>query len=115
MENILHTEQIPFLKTLSIVEGKWKLRILYELAYNPTLRYSELRRNLTPITHKMLSTQLKGLEMDNMIIRKEYPQIPTKVEYLLSEKGRSFLPVMKLMCECGHNHVVSDENKVMSE
>ncbi len=63
----------------------------------------------------MFSTQLKGLEMDNMIIRKEYPQIPPKVEYLLSEKGRSFLPVMKLMCECGRNHVVSDENEVMSE
>ena len=63
----------------------------------------------------MLSTQLKGLEMDNMIIRKEYPLIPPKVEYLLSEKGRSFLPVMKLMCEWGRNYVVSDENEVMSE
>lgn len=53
--------------------------------------------------------------MDNMIIRKEYPQIPPKVEYSLSEKRRSFLPVMKLMCEWGRNYVVSDENKVMSE
>ena len=63
----------------------------------------------------MLSTQLKGLEMDNMIIRKEYPQIPPKVEYLLSEKGRSFLPVMKLMCEWGRNHTVPYEKEVKSE
>lgn len=90
MENILHTEQIPFLKTLSIVEGKWKLRILYELAYNPTLRYSELRRNLTPITHKMLSTQLKGLEMDNMIFGKNTLRFRLKLSIHYLKRGEVF-------------------------
>ena len=115
MKNICHTKQAPFLKTLSIIEGKWKFRILYELACDTTLRYGELKRNLTPVTHKMLSAQLKSLEKDGMIIRKEYPQIPPKVEYSLSEKGLTFLPVMKLMCEWGRDHTVSYEKEVKSE
>jgi len=62
MESICRSKQAPFLKTFSMINGKWKLRILYELACEKILRYSELKRNLTPITHKMLSTQLKELE-----------------------------------------------------
>lgn len=65
------------------------------------MRYSELKRNLTPITHKMLSTQLKELEEDGIIIRKEYPQVPPKVEYSLSEKGISFIPIIDAMCDWG--------------
>jgi len=62
VESICRSKQAPFLKTFSMINGKWKLRILYELACEKILRYSELKRNLTPITHKMLSTQLKELE-----------------------------------------------------
>ena len=65
------------------------------------MNYSELKRNLTPITHKMLSTQLKELEEDGIIIRKEYPQVPPKVEYSLSEKGISFIPIINAMCDWG--------------
>lgn len=101
MENICRSRQAPFLRTLSMIDGKWKLRILYELACDTTLRYGELKRNLTPITHKMLSTQLKELERDGMLIRKEYPQVPPKVEYSLSEKGVSFLPTLDSMCKWG--------------
>ena len=78
-----------------------ELRILYELACEKNLRYSELKRKLTPITHKMLSTQLKELEEDGIIIRKEYPQVPPKVEYSLSEKGISFIPIINAMCDWG--------------
>ena len=84
-----------------MINGKWKLRILYGLACEKILRYSELKRNLTPITHKMLSTQLKELEEDGIIIRKEYPQVPPKVEYSLSEKGISFIPIINAMCDWG--------------
>ena len=84
-----------------MINGKWKLRILYELACEKILCYSELKRNLTPITHKMLSTQLKELEEDGIIIRKEYPQVPPKVEYSLSEKGISFIPIINAMCDWG--------------
>ncbi len=111
MKNICRTKQAPFLRTLSIIEGKWKFRILYELACETTLRYGELKRNLVPITHKMLASQLKSLEKDGMIVRKEYLQIPPKVEYFLSEKGLTFLPIMKDMCEWGRIHTDKDEQE----
>jgi DNA-binding HxlR family transcriptional regulator len=80
-------------QALSIISGKWKLKLLYIIGYYETIRYGEIKRQATPITHKMLSTQLKELESDGLIIRKEYPQIPPKVEYSLSEKGYGLLPM----------------------
>lgn len=80
-------------KALSIISGKWKLKLLYIIGYSETIRYGEIKRKATPITHKMLSTQLKELESDGLIIRREYPQIPPKVEYSLSEKGYGLLPM----------------------
>lgn len=53
----------------------------------------------------MLSTQLKELESDNLIIRKEYPQVPPKVEYSLSERGLTIMPVLQCLCEWGNNHI----------
>ena len=104
MESICRSKQAPFLKTFSMINGKWKLRILYELACEKILRYSELKRNLTPITHKMLSTQLKELEEDGIIIRKEYPQVPPKVEYSLTKKGSELKPIFDLMNEYGNKY-----------
>ncbi len=86
-------------EVVNMIGGKWKLRIIYKLGFNRILRYGELKKELAPITHKMLSTQLKELESDGIIIRKEYPQIPPKVEYFLSQKGLDFIPVFREMLE----------------
>lgn len=91
----------PFGYTLSLINGKWKMVILYLLAENEIVRYNELRRMIGAITFKTLSAQLKELEADDLIIRKEYPQIPPKVEYSLSEKGQSLIPILEAMCEWG--------------
>lgn len=101
MENLCTSSRLPFVYALSLIEGKWKLRIIYELACDPVLRYGELRRNISGITHKMLSQQLKELEKDEMITRTEYYQVPPKVEYSLSEKGKSFVPILVNLCEWG--------------
>ncbi|MCE1247832.1 MAG: helix-turn-helix transcriptional regulator [Firmicutes bacterium] len=101
MENLCRGKRAPFEDTLDIVGGKWKLKIIYELACEKVERYGELKRNIPGITHKMLSSQLKELEQDGMIIRTEYPQIPPKVEYSLSPKGKSFLPILNQMCDWG--------------
>lgn len=61
-----------FEKVVNMIGGKWKLRIIYVLAFHEILRYGELKRLLSPITHKMLSTQLKELDKDGLINRKEY-------------------------------------------
>ena len=84
-----------FEKVVNMIGGKWKLRIIYVLAFHEILRYGELKRLLAPITHKMLTTQLKELEKDGLINRKEYQQIPSKVEYSLTQMGRDIKPVVK--------------------
>lgn len=98
------TSKEPFEYTLSIISGKWRLKIIYLLACMGTVRYNVLKRNIEGITHKMLSSQLKELESVNIIIRNEYPQVPPKVEYSLAEKGQSLLPIVLAMCEWGKIH-----------
>ena len=95
----------PFAYALSLIEGKWKMHILFWLWKKEVLRYSEIKRSLGKITHKMLSQQLKELEADGLLIRNEYPQVPPKVEYELSEKGKSMLPVLSALCRWGTQHV----------
>ncbi|MBN3431985.1 transcriptional regulator [Clostridium botulinum] len=95
----------PFEYTLSLVGGKWKMHILFWLWHRKVMRYSEIKRVLKNITHKMLSNQLKELQADGLIIRKEYPQVPPKVEYRLTDKGDSLMPVLDAMCKWGHQFV----------
>ena len=95
----------PFDYAMSLISGKWKMHILYWLSKKQILRYSELKKTLGNITHKMLSNQLKELEKAGLILRKEYPQIPPKVEYSLSEKGLSLVPIMTSLCRWGYEHM----------
>jgi len=87
--------------TMSIIGGKWTLVLIYLLSVHKILRYGELRKLLPKITHKMLSSRLKELEKEKIILRKEYPQIPPKVEYSLTEKGRSLIPLLNALCKWG--------------
>ena len=93
----------PFGYTLSLISGKWKMVILYLLAENKIVRYNQLRRMIGSVTFKTLSVQLKELEADDLIVRREYPQVPPKVEYRLSEKGESLIPILEAMCEWGQH------------
>lgn len=95
----------PFAYAISLIDGKWKMHILFWLWKKDILRYSELKKALGTVTHKMLSTQLKELEADGLIIRKEYPQVPPKVEYSLSNTGLSLMPVLQALCNWGHEHI----------
>jgi len=104
LETIEKFEETGFNYTLSLINGKYKLTILYALFRLGVLRYNELRRYLGIVTHKTLSSTLKELEADGMVIRKEYPQIPPKVEYSLSAKGESFIPILSQMCYWGEEH-----------
>ncbi|PKE28591.1 transcriptional regulator [Rahnella sp. AA] len=98
-------EETGFAYTLSLVSGKYKMIILYSLTgATPVVRFNELKRRLGKISYRTLSLTLKELESDGLIIRKEYPQIPPKVEYSLSARGQSLLPVLDMMCEWGNVH-----------
>ena len=95
----------PFAYALSLIDGKWKMHILFWLWKKKVLRYSELKRNLGKVTHKMLSNQLKELEADQIIIRTEYPQVPPKVEYSLSAMGESLMPILSAVCRWINEHM----------
>ena len=90
--------------TLSVVGGKWKWIILAILFQDGVQRYGQIKRSAPPITHKMLSQQLKELEAEQLIYRNEYHQIPPKLAYSLSEKGKTFIPILQLMAEWGTKH-----------
>ena len=94
-------EDSPFGYTLSVIGGKWKVVVMLILVEHGVMRYSELKRAIPNITHKMLSAQLKELEGDGVIDRREYQQIPPKVEYSLSTKGLSLMPILEEMCKWG--------------
>lgn len=102
--NIKSITDTPFGYTLTMIGGKWRLVILYWLVEHGVVRFNELQRLIGGITYKTLSAQLKEMEADGLIIRTEYPQIPPKVEYRLSDKGKSLYPIMEAMCAWGEEN-----------
>lgn len=97
-------QETSFGYTLSVIGGKWKMLILYLLAENQPVRFNDMKRRIGSITFKTLSAQLKELEADGMVKRKEYPQIPPKVEYSLTPKGESLLPLLEQLCGWGEKN-----------
>ncbi len=93
-----------FSYTLSLINGKYKMTILYTLMEFGIVRFNEMKKYIGEISYKTLSSTLKELEADGLINRKEYPQIPPKVEYSLTEKGKSLIPILDGMCEWGDKH-----------
>ena len=110
MNEEIEVYSAPFEYTLSIIGGKWKMIIMFWLSKRPIMRYGELKKSVNGITHKMLSSQLKELEADNIIIRVEYHQVPPKVEYSLSKTGLSLMPILEEMCSWGHLHLDNNNN-----
>ena len=88
-----------FSYTLSLINGKYKMTILYTLMEFGVVRFNEMKKYIGEISYKTLSTTLKELEADHLVHRKEYPQIPPKVEYSLTERGKSLIPLLDGMCE----------------
>ena len=84
---------------LEVFGGKWKSRVICVLADKKTLRYSELRAELVNITDAVLSTTLKALIADDIVSRKSYDEIPPRVEYSLTEKGLSVMPILQSICD----------------
>lgn len=87
--------------TLSLIQGKYKMTILYTLMEFEIVRFNEMKRYIASISYKTLSSALKELEADGLVHREEYPQIPPKVEYRLTERGKSLIPILDAMCEWG--------------
>ena len=104
-----------FQLAMMIIGGKWKPKVLFYLSQEKVVRFGALRRAVFGISEKMLIQSLKELEKDGLVHRKVYRQVPPKVEYSLTDMGRSFIPVLDAMFEWGKSYasylVVRKENE----
>jgi DNA-binding HxlR family transcriptional regulator len=92
--------------TMTVIGGKWKPIIIWQL-HESYLRFGELQKKVPGVTQKMLTQQLRELESDGIIHREVYPVIPPRVEYSLTEHGRTLLPILEEMAKWGKIHADS--------
>ncbi|WP_426437338.1 winged helix-turn-helix transcriptional regulator [Bradyrhizobium genosp. P] len=90
--------------SISLIDGKWKGVVMFHLL-DGTMRFNEIRRRVSGVTQRTLTNQLRELEIDGLIERKIYAQIPPKVEYSLSPLGRSFEPVLRALKTWGDANI----------
>lgn len=99
---------VPMSKLQSILNGKWKILILWYISFYKVQRFGELSRRLDGITQSTLTKQLRELEEDGFLHREIYKEIPPKVEYTLSELGESFIPVLNAMMAWSETNLCPD-------
>ncbi|MBM6760627.1 winged helix-turn-helix transcriptional regulator [Megamonas hypermegale] len=95
--------ECPVATTVQLIGSKWKILIIRNLMQRPW-RFNELKRDLTGISQKVLTDSLRSMELDGIIKRKTYPEIPPHVEYSLSDLGKSMKPIIEAMAEWGINY-----------
>ncbi|MGN0728060.1 winged helix-turn-helix transcriptional regulator [Treponema sp.] len=98
---------------LEIFGGKWNSRIICVLAAKKVLRYSELRKEMGNITDAVLASALKDLISNEIVVRKSYDEIPPRVEYSLSEKGESVVPILQSICKWSGIFYKDDNDHMM--
>lgn len=100
---------------LAVFGGKWKSRIICVLSANERLRYSEIRKEMYNITDAVLTLNLKDLITDGIVDRKAYDEIPPRVEYSLTEKGYSVVPILQSICQWSDIFYKNDSENTMSQ
>lgn len=99
---------------LTVFGGKWKSRVICVLAEKGTLRYSSIRKEMANITDAVLASTLKELIADGIVNRRQFDEIPPRVEYCLSEKGISVVPILQTICKwSGAYHKEDNENTLL--
>ncbi len=109
--------ECPIRNVLARIGGKWTLAVLYTLASNGTpMRFKDIERANPDCSQKMLTQTLRGLEADGLVSRTVYPEMPPRVEYALTERGQSFMPVMRQLLDWAFNNlhdIVADREKFL--
>ncbi len=94
-------DNCPLTFALNFIGGKWRLPIIWALYKNGTMRYNELKRSIEGITNMMLTQSLKELEVNGIINRKQFMEVPPRVEYSLTDNGESLIPALKALASWG--------------
>lgn len=103
-------EDCPITATMEVIGGKWKPVILYNLTFG-TRRFGEIAARIPKISRKILAEQLKELEKDGLVDRKQYKEIPPRVEYSLTDKSKSLVAVFKEIAQWGSQNLLSTREK----
>lgn len=101
----INTEKCPIRFTINTIGGKWKLLILWELHKNKIMRFNELKKSVLGITNTMLSKSLEELEGHSIINRTQYNEMPLRVEYSLTAKGESLMPILTELAKWGSENI----------
>jgi len=94
--------------TMQMIQGKWKIMILYELAETGSRRFADLQHHIQEVSHKTLTSQLRELERDGLLTRHDFKTAQPHVEYCLTDKGESLIPLLDAICDWGDTHVDSE-------
>lgn len=100
--------ECPVTATLDLIGGRWKTLIIFHLNKN-TRRFGEIAARMPNISRKVLTEQLKEMEKDGLITRKQYKEIPPRVEYSLTDLGKSLTPVIDGIAAWGHQHLMTQK------
>jgi len=95
-------DNCPLTFALNLIGGKWRLPIIWALSKNGTMRYNELKKSIDGITNMMLTQTLKELELYSIINRKQFMEVPPRVEYSLTENGENLIPALKALANWGN-------------
>ncbi|WP_300297989.1 winged helix-turn-helix transcriptional regulator [Anaerosolibacter sp.] len=96
-----HLDGCPLTFALNLIGGKWRLPIIWALNKNGTMRYNELQKSIEGITNMMLTQTLRDLELSNIIDRKQFMEVPPRVEYSLTDNGENLIPALKALATWG--------------
>lgn len=109
--------QCPIRNVLSRIGDKWSILVLYTLKQKTVTRYKELQRSIPDISQKVLSSTLKTLEADGLICRKAYPEVPPRVEYSVSKRGETLIPILDSLIEWASDNmsrIIKDRQKELA-
>ncbi len=94
-------DDCPLTHALNLIGGKWRLPIIWALYKNRKMRYNELKRNIEGVTNMVLTQSLKELELSGIVTRRQFMEVPPRVEYSLTENGEALIPALKALADWG--------------
>lgn len=114
MQNFHHINVCPIRDIISRISSKWAMLVLVTLHSNGTMRFNDIQKSIGEVSQRMLTVTLRSLEADGLIHRKVYPEVPPRVEYKLSERGESLMPLLQSLIDWALEHadpIMEDRNR----
>lgn len=114
MQNFHHINVCPIRDIISRISSKWAMLVLVTLHSNGTMRFNDIQKSIGEVSQRMLTVTLRSLEADGLIHREVYPEVPPRVEYKLSERGESLMPLLQSLIDWALEHadaIMEDRNR----